>query len=104
MLTNSALMACKGSANRAKCKINPDLFSFPRCSLREHGDRYCFMGGCLFLVKQVSVPVYDKKGSMLVAPTLYHPSSLILQRLHLITTISTVRARIIQNIHFRIEV
>ena len=25
--------ACKGSANREKCKINRDLFSFPRCSL-----------------------------------------------------------------------
>ena len=24
---------CKDSANRAKCKINHDLFSFPRCSL-----------------------------------------------------------------------
>jgi len=27
------LHACKGSANREKCKINYDLFSFPRCSL-----------------------------------------------------------------------
>ena len=31
--TVTVLSACKGTANLAKCKINRDLFSFPRCSL-----------------------------------------------------------------------